>query len=59
MSNHRPGGPCGQKVGQHRSNQMFSKDIRMRALEVYSATGSISQTIQQMGNCFSHQTLYQ
>ena len=38
---------------------MFSKDIRMRALEVYSATGSISQTIQQMGNCFSRQTLYQ
>lgn len=38
---------------------MFSKDIRMRALEVYSVTGSISQTIQQMGNCFSRQTLYQ
>lgn len=38
---------------------MFSKEIRKRALEIYSTTGSVSQTIQQMGNRFSRQTLYQ
>lgn len=37
---------------------MFSKEIRLKALEIYSATGSVSKTVQQMGQCFSRQTLY-
>lgn len=38
---------------------MFSKEIRKRALEIYSTTGSVSQTIQQMRNRFSRQPVYQ